>query len=58
MIKIIIWMVVFALLLEIPRLKNHITVLDFKWKSNKKWKKEKYTTLTGGLENDRLNEKK
>ena len=40
MIKIIAVIVVLALLLEIPLLKNRIKELNFKWKSNEKWKKE------------------
>tara|TARA_R110001583_G_scaffold53051_1_gene164044 strand:+ start:391 stop:537 length:147 start_codon:yes stop_codon:yes gene_type:complete len=40
MIKIIAVIVVLVLLLEIPILKNRIKELDFKWKSNEKWKKE------------------
>ena len=38
--KIIIVVVVLVLLLEIPILKNRIKELNFKWKSNDKWKKE------------------
>jgi predicted Holliday junction resolvase-like endonuclease len=41
MIKIIIVVVVLVLLLEIPLIKNRIKELDFKFKSNKKWKREK-----------------
>ena len=40
MSKIIIVVVVLVLLLEIPLIKNRIKELDFKWKSNDKWKKE------------------
>tara|TARA_R110002051_G_C8641997_1_gene486302 strand:+ start:437 stop:580 length:144 start_codon:yes stop_codon:yes gene_type:complete len=47
MSKIIIVVVVLVLLLEIPLIKNRIKELDFKWKSNKKWKKEKDKTDEG-----------
>jgi|TARA_R110000744_G_scaffold2922_2_gene11608 hypothetical protein len=40
MIKIIAVIVVLALLLEIPLLKNRIKELNFKMKSNKKWREE------------------
>jgi|TARA_R110001599_G_scaffold65134_1_gene183567 hypothetical protein len=47
MIKIIAVIVVLVLLLEIPILKNRIKELDFKWKSNEKWKKENDKTDEG-----------
>ena len=45
--KIIIVVVVLALLIEIPLLKNRIKELNFKWKSNEKWKKENDKTDEG-----------
>tara|TARA_R110000744_G_scaffold58525_1_gene122163 strand:- start:47 stop:193 length:147 start_codon:yes stop_codon:yes gene_type:complete len=47
MSKIIIVVVVLALLIEIPLLKNRIKELNFKWKSNEKWKKENDKTDEG-----------
>ena len=47
MSKIIIVVVVLVLLLEIPLIKNRIKELDFKWKSNDKWKKKNDKTDEG-----------